>query len=91
MTGHRRSAEPTHSVWDRSLPLRLHTEPGDEVAFECVDASSGQVYPAMTTARYRIIDRIGVHALSGPVWLKGAEPGDVLNVDVLSTRHAGWG
>jgi acetamidase/formamidase len=91
MTEHRFSAEPTHSVWDRSLAPRLHIEPGDEVAFECVDASGGQVYPAMTTAQYLAIDRTRIHALSGPVWIEGAEPGDVLEVDVLSTRHAGWG
>jgi acetamidase/formamidase len=41
MTEHRFSAEPTHSVWDRSLAPRLNIEPGDEVAFECVDASGG--------------------------------------------------
>jgi acetamidase/formamidase len=91
MTEHRLSAEPTHSVWDRSLPPRLHIEPGDEVSFECVDASGGQVHPAMTTSQYLTIDRTRIHALSGPVWVKGAEPGDVLEVDVLSTRHAGWG
>jgi acetamidase/formamidase len=91
MTEHRFSAEPTHSVWDRSLAPRLHIEPGDEVAFQCVDASGGQVYPAMTTAQYLAIDRTRIHALSGPVWIEGAEPGDVLEVDVLSTRHAGWG
>jgi acetamidase/formamidase len=91
MTEHRFSAEPTHSVWDRSLAPRLHIEPGDEVAFECLDASGGQVYPAMTTAQYLAIDRTRIHALSGPVWIEGAEPGDVLEVDVLLTRHAGWG
>jgi acetamidase/formamidase len=91
MTEHRFSAEPTHSVWDRSLAPRLHIEPGDEVAFQCVDASGGQVYPAMTTAQYLAIDRTRIHALSGPVWIEGAELGDVLEVDVLSTRHAGWG
>ena len=91
MTGHTLSAEPTHSVWDRSLPPRLRIEPGDEVAFECVDASGGQVHPGMTTAEFLTIDRTRIHALTGPVWVEGAEPGDVLEIDVLSTRHAGWG
>ena len=49
------------------------------------------MYPAMTTAQYLAIDRTRIHALSGPVWIEGAEPGDDLEVDVLSTRHAGWG
>jgi acetamidase/formamidase len=85
------AAEPTHSVWDRLLPPRLRIEPGGEVAFECVDASGGQVQPAMTAAEFLAIDRTRIHALTGPVWIEGAEPGDVLQIDVLATRHSGWG
>jgi acetamidase/formamidase len=91
MREHRLSAEPTHSVWDRSLEPRLHIEPGDEVQVECVDASGGQVKPGMSTADYLQIDRTRIHALTGPIWIEGAEPGDVLAVDVLATRHCGWG
>jgi acetamidase/formamidase len=69
----------------------LRIEPGDEVAFECVDSSGGQVQPGMTAAELLIIDRTRIHALTGPVWVEGAVPGDVLQIDVLSTRHAGWG
>ena len=43
MTEHALSAEPTHSVWDRSLKPRLRIEPGAEVQIECMDASGGQV------------------------------------------------
>lgn len=91
MKEHRLSAEPTHSVWDRSLRARLHVEPGDEVQVACVDASGGQVAPGMTVAEYLRIDRTRIHALTGPIWMEGAEPGDVLQVDVLATRHGGWG
>jgi acetamidase/formamidase len=45
----------------------------------------------MTTAEYLTIDRTRIHALTGPVWIVGAEPGDVLQIDVLATRHCGWG
>jgi acetamidase/formamidase len=61
------------------------------VQIECVDASGSQVQPGMTTAEYLKIDRAKIHALTGPIWIEGAEPGDVLEIDVLSTRHAGWG
>ena len=91
MTTYSLSAEPTHSVWDRSLEPRLHIEPGDQVHFECVDASGGQVHPGMTVDEYQKIDRTRIHALTGPVWIEGAEPGDVLQIDVLSTQHRGWG
>jgi acetamidase/formamidase len=91
MSEHLLRTDPTHSVWDRSLKPRLHVTPGDEVQIECVDASGGQVSPAMSTADYLRIDRTRIHALTGPIWIEGAEPGDVLQVDVLSTRHSGWG
>jgi acetamidase/formamidase len=91
MTEHILSAEPTHSVWDRSLKPRLRIESGDQVQIECVDASGAQVHPGMTTSEYLAIDRTRIHALTGPVWVEGAEPGDVLQIDVLATRHSGWG
>jgi acetamidase/formamidase len=91
MKEHHLSAEPTHSVWDRSLAPRLHIDPGDVVLIECVDSSGGQVHPAMTTPEYLQIDRSRIHALTGPIWIQGAEPGDVLEIDVLATQHAGWG
>ena len=85
------NADPTHSVWDRSLEPRLHIAPGDEIQFECHDASGGQVHPGMTAAEFQNIDRTRIHALTGPVWIDGAEPGDVLQVDVMFTQHRGWG
>jgi acetamidase/formamidase len=85
------SAEPTHSVWDRSLEARLRIQSGDTVQFECVDASGGQVKPGMTAEEFQSIDRTRIHALTGPVWIEGAEPGDVLQIDVLATQHRGWG
>jgi acetamidase/formamidase len=91
MKEHTLSAEPTHSVWDRSLEPRLRIDPGDEVQIECVDASGGQVRPGMSTSDYLSIDRTRIHALTGPIWIDGAEPGDVIEVDVLATRHGGWG
>jgi acetamidase/formamidase len=91
MRTHLLSAEPTHSVWDRSLAPRLRIEPGDEVQIECVDASGGQVFPGMSTAEYLSIDRARIHAMTGPIWINGAQPGDVLQIDVLATRHSGWG
>lgn len=91
MREHTLGAEPTHSVWDRSLEPRLRIESGDEVQIECVDASGAQVQPGMTTGEYLRIDRTKIHALTGPIWIEEAEPGDVLEIDVLATRHAGWG
>lgn len=91
MALHKLNSDPTHSVWNRVLPPRLQIAPGDEVEIECIDASGGQVRPGMTTREYLGIDRTRIHALTGPIWIDGAEPGDVLQVDVLATQHHGWG
>jgi len=91
MTEHKLSAEPTHSRWNRALPPRLTIEPGDTVHFECLDSSGAQVHPEMTLAEYLAIDRGRIHALTGPVFVRGAEAGDVLQIDVLKVAHKGWG
>jgi acetamidase/formamidase len=91
MSEHILNAEPTHSVWDRSLEPRLHIASGDEVQIECQDASGSQVHSDMTLAQFEAIDRTRIHALTGPIWIDGAEPGDLLQIDVLYTQHRGWG
>jgi acetamidase/formamidase len=88
---HTLSAEPTHSRWNRALPPRLAVAPGDTVHLECVDSSGAQVRPGMALADFSQIDRGRIHALTGPIFVDGAEPGDVLQVDVLEVAHKGWG
>ena len=45
----------------------------------------------MTAQEYMAIDRGLIHALIGPIFVSGAEQGDVLQVDVLDIQHKGWG
>jgi acetamidase/formamidase len=85
------SAEPTHSRWNREMPPRLWIESGDVVHMECLDASGAQVRPDSTVEEFLAIDRERIHALTGPIGVVGAEPGDVLEAGVLEVRHKGWG
>jgi acetamidase/formamidase len=91
MPEHTLTAAPTHSRWNAALPSRLTIASGDTVHFECVDASGAQVKPGMTAEGFQHIDRGLIHALTGPVAIHGAEPGDVLQIDILDVRHKGWG
>jgi len=91
MAEHSLSAEPTHSRWNRALEPRLSVASGDTVHLECVDSSGSQVHPSMKLQEYLKIDRDRIHALTGPIFVEGAEPGDVLEVDVLEVAHKGWG
>jgi acetamidase/formamidase len=91
MAEHTLPAEPTHSRWNRNLEPRLEIAPGDTVHMECVDASGAQVYLGMTAEEFQGIDRGRIHALTGPIAITGAEPGDTLEVEILDVRHKGWG
>lgn len=90
MAEHKLEARPTHSFWDNSLQPRLVIAPGDIVHMDCVDSSGGQVKPGMSVAEFLQIDRGMIHALTGPIFIEGADPGDVLEVQVLEVAHLGW-
>ena len=91
MAEHSLSADPTHSRWNRRLSPRLSVAPGDTVHLACHDASGAQVRPGMTLAEYLAIDRDRIHALTGPIFVEGAEAGDTLEIEVLEVAHKGWG
>ena len=91
MAEHRLTAEPTHSRWNRALEPRLTISSGDTVHMSCLDASGGQVKPGATVEDFLAIDRNRIHALTGPIRIEGAEPGDVLEIQVLQVEHRGWG
>jgi acetamidase/formamidase len=90
MSEHTLSAEPTHSLWNRDLAPRLTIAPGDAVRMECLDATGGQVRPGDPAARMLEIDQTRIHALTGPIAVEGAQPGDVLEVRILAVAHRGW-
>lgn len=91
MRSHCLTAEPTHSRWNHTLEPRVTVQPGDILHMECVDSSGGQVKPGTTLEEFLAIDRGRIHALTGPVFIDGAQPGDVLEVEVLEVAHKGWG
>jgi len=77
--------------WNNSLPPRLTIAPGDTVELEMADASGFQVKPAWTAADFRKnFDATKVHSLTGPIAIRGAEPGDQLVVHIEEYRHHGW-
>jgi acetamidase/formamidase len=80
-----------HAFWDCSLRPRAHIKPGDTVVFETLEASANQVTPESTHEVVAHLDFGVIHPLTGPVYVEGAEPGDGLEVEVVSLKHKGWG
>ncbi|MHB8573881.1 MAG: acetamidase/formamidase family protein [Dehalococcoidia bacterium] len=88
---HHLTADRVHAFWDNSWPALIEIDSGDTVVFETRDASDGQMQPPATTAVYETYDRTRVHPLTGPVLVRGAEPGDTLEVEVLELVTGAWG
>jgi len=80
-----------HHAWDNTLEPILTVKSGDVVRFDCRDATGGQLGPDATVTDVSAIDPELVHALTGPIAIEGAEPGDVLTVEILELEHEGWG
>lgn len=80
-----------HAFWDKSYPPRIEIEPGDTVVFECRDATDSQVTPDSSHDALANLDFSRIHPLTGPVFIKGADPGDVLEIEILKLEHKGWG
>ncbi|MET8005303.1 acetamidase/formamidase family protein [Nonomuraea glycinis] len=94
MTVHDLRPEPglTTDVFDRDAPPALTVDPGDTVVVRTLDAS-GYLQRQRTPGERRstMFDERRGHCLAGPIEVRGAEPGDVLAVRVVSARPGDWG
>lgn len=80
-----------HLGWDNAFPPVLRVAPGESVEFEVFEASGGQLSPASKVGDVGRMDFSRVNPVTGPVFVDGAEPGDVLKVTLLSFTPSGWG
>ena len=92
--GKRLKQEPHkgHNRWHPDLQPVLEADPGEEVLIETRDASDVQIKPETTSADLEVMDTKVAHPLTGPVYINGAEPGDLLEieyVDIIPQSH-GW-
>lgn len=76
--------------WNRDTPNRLWIDSGDTVTLQMRDSSDGQVHPGISTEAFSALDSSRIHALTGPIGIRDAEPGDRLIIDLLSYEHQGW-
>jgi acetamidase/formamidase len=87
---HRLDADLVHYRWDNSIPPRLEIDSGDTVIFRCRDDSDGHYSWGSTPAD--VLTRVFKgHPLTGPVRIRGAQPGDVLQVEILELTPGEFG
>ncbi len=83
-----------HNRWHPDIPMVATVKPGDDFIIECMDWTGGQISNNDSADDVRDVDLSKVHYLSGPVGVEGAEPGDLLVVDILDVgvfQESLWG
>lgn len=74
---------PGHNRWHPDIPAVVSVNPGDVFRIECKDWTDGQIKNDDSPDDIRDVDLSVVHVLSEPIWVNGAQPGDILVVDLL--------
>ena len=86
--------EMIHNRWHPDIPMVKTVKPGEDFIIECYDWTGGQIKNDDCADDVRDVDLSQVHFLSGPVGVEGAEPGDLLVVDILDIgafQESLWG
>lgn len=74
---------PGHNRWHPDIPSVATVEPGDDFRMDCREWTDGQIKNTDDANDVRDVDLMRCHVLSGPIAVNGAEPGDILVVDIL--------
>ena len=80
-----------HNRWHPDIAPALEVNPGEEVLLETRDAFDGQIREGMTVQDLESIDNKVAHPLTGPVYINGATPGDLLDVEFLDIVPESYG
>jgi acetamidase/formamidase len=80
-----------HYKWDNSLPPAIEIEAGDVVHCETEEVTDGQLKPGAPADALGSLNFDRLYPLAGPISVKGAEPGDILEVEILKLQPLDWG
>jgi len=81
-----------HNRWHPDVTPVLEADPGEEVVLQTRDASDCQIKPGMLATELGGLDAKVAHPMTGPVYIKGAVPGDLLEIEYLdiTAQAHGW-
>jgi formamidase len=79
----RDQAVPGHNRWHPDIPPAVWVKPGDVFGVEGREWTDAQVGNNDSANDIRDLALDGCHMISGPIGIEGAEPGDLLIVDIL--------
>jgi formamidase len=80
-----------HNRWHPDIPPVAEVAPGEEIRLETEEGLAGQLTRDSTHADAGRMHLGLGHPLSGPVYVSGATPGDVLEIELVSYESADFG
>jgi formamidase len=85
-------AEPKtgHNRWHPDIPPAVEVDEGEELALETRDGIDGHLNAKSTEADFASLRVGAIHPLTGPVLVKGARAGDLLEVEFVDIVPQRW-
>lgn len=81
-----------HNRWHPAIEPKLEVAPGESIRLETRDASDGQMNANLTVDDLGGLDSKVAHPLTGPIYIQGAKPGDLLEIEYqkITPEDYGW-
>ena len=80
-----------HNRWHPDITAAVTADPGEEVVLQTRNAFDGEVTQSSRAGDLSNLNLNVVHPLTGTVFVNGAEPGDLLEVNILQIEPVAWG
>ncbi len=81
----------SHLGWDNANTPVAHVAPGTTLNFECKDSADGHFTARSTVESVAAIPFDRINPVTGPIFVDGAEPGDILSVKIEEFTPSGFG
>lgn len=89
---HNVSNEQFQQFWDNSVSPVVTVGENEPVTIQTVEGSNRQIFPGNTVEAVTALDFSRVNPVHGPVCVQGAQPGDVLEVELMEIELSqSWG
>ena len=85
------SSDKNHNKFSSAIPYQIKVPDGSIVEAFTKEATGGQLNINSTLDDFNKVDMDLVHTLTGPIYIEGAEVGDVLAVEILDLEPGDWG
>jgi len=85
------TSDQTHNKFSKSIPPVIKVPDGSVIEAFTHEATGGQLNVNSTIEDFKNVDFDKIHTLTGPIYIEGAEAGDVLAVELLELEPSDWG